>query len=165
MYLASYERGNALSIWFFINFTVILFASWKISTGYIGIHVVIGAIGLIFVFYNWSRHAVYSTIRSNISRKRKIKYAKLTRSVRKYHQWVGVFSLLIILFHAIFVMYYYNFHFNNLKMISGIGAIAMLMGVVITGFRRKWKKTHRRHKVHLGFGFGLFALVLSHLIL
>jgi len=154
-----------LSFWFLINMVVLLFAIWKMMTSYMGIHIILGAIGFLFVLYNWTRHAVYSTIRSNISRKRKIKYAKLTKRVRKYHQWVGIFALLFICFHGLLVLYYYNFHLNNVKILSGLGAVTMLTGLVITGFRRKWRKIRHRHIIHLSFGYATFTFVLIHLIL
>lgn len=153
-----------MSKWFFINLAVLLFATWKVTTGYVGLHVIIGAMGLLLVLYNWTRHAVYSTIRSNINRERKIKFAKMTKSVRKYHQWVGTYSLLFILFHGLFALYQYNFHLNNFKVISGLIAMIILAGVVITGWRRKWKKTRHQHIIHLSFGFGMFAFILIHLI-
>src|SRR5690625_549575 len=73
-------------------------------------------------------------------------------------------SLLSYHIHALFVMYRYNFQLNNLKMISGLVAMAMLSGVIITGWMRKWKKTRLRHLIHLSFGFGTFTFVLLHLI-
>lgn len=73
--------------WFFINLAVLVYALTKIIMTYSGVHMVLGGLGLCLILYNWTRHAVFSTIRSkNISRKRKITYANLSKKVLPIHK-------------------------------------------------------------------------------
>lgn len=159
------ERVIDLSKWFFINFFVLLFAFWKILSGVVAIHIYIATIGLLCIFHNWTRHAVYATIRSDIPRKKKIKFAKLTKKVRKYHQLVGTSALVIIIVHACFALYYYRFFISHSKAASGMMALLLLACVVLTGYRRKWKKTRKRQTIHLMFGYAMFIFVVLHLLL
>lgn len=154
-----------MSFWFFINFCVLLFAIWKISTGYIGIHIVFGGLGLLFVLYNWTRHAVFSTIRSNISRQRKIKYAQFSKRVLPIHKWTGSTALILIIIHAGLVIHRFGFQLENWKMISGVLAGSTLVAVVLFGWLRWYHTTLRRRYIHLTLAFCLFGLVLMHLVL
>ncbi|MBO1001608.1 hypothetical protein [Pseudogracilibacillus auburnensis] len=153
-----------MSKWFFINLAVFIFALWKMSTDHLGVHILFGGFGLLFVLYNWTRHAVFSTIRSNISRKRKIKYAKLSKKVLPIHKWTGTTALILILFHIFFVIHYFGFQVTNVKMVSGLLAVITLSLVVITGWMRFIKTTYKRRMIHLTLGFCLFTFVLLHLI-
>lgn len=154
-----------MSIWFLINLIVILFAFWKISTGYVGLPVIFGGLGLMFVLYNWTRHAVFSTIRSNISRTRKIKYATISKKLLPLHKYTGTTALILLVVHAILIIRAYGFSFFNLKMLSGLVTIIVLTLVVITGWLRYIRTTYRRRMVHLILGFCLFGLLLLHVIL
>ncbi len=154
-----------MSKWFFINILVLLFAVWKISTSYFGIHILFGGLGLLFILYNWTRHAVFSTIRSNISRQRKIKYAQFSKRVLPFHKWTGSIALVLISFHGFFVIQAYGIPFTNWKIVSGLFASFILVGVVLFGWLRWYHTTLRRRYIHLTLAFCLFGLVLLHLVL
>jgi len=158
------KKVNILSKWFFINLGVLLFALWKISTGHVGIHILFGALGLFFFLYNWTRHAVFSTIRSNISRKRKIKYANLSKKVLPIHKYTGSAALIFIIVHASLVLSLFGFELTNFKLLSGLLAGITLLLLVITGWIRWLKTTYTIRVIHLSLGFTLFALVLLHII-
>ena len=153
-----------MSIWFFVNLFVLVFAIWKISTGYIGVHIIFGGLGLLFVLFNWTRHAVFSTIRSNIRRERKIKYANLSKRVLPFHKWTGSTALALIVVHALFV-WKIGFDLSSWKALSGIAAGVMLFLVVLFGWLRWYRTTVLRRYIHLTLAFCLFALILIHLVL
>jgi len=154
-----------MSKWFFINICLLLFVLWKISTGHIGIHIVFGALGLFFFLYNWTRHAVFSTIRSDISRERKIKYANLSKKVLPFHKYTGTAALLFIIVHASIVLSLFGFQIHNGKLMSGILAGITLAILVLTGWIRWWRTTYKIRLIHWGLGFALFVLVLLHVII
>lgn len=154
-----------VSIWFFVNAFVLLFALWKIFSSYIGIHIIFGGLGLLFVLYNWTRHAVFSTIRSDISRKRKIKYANLSKFVLPFHKWTGSTALLLILIHGTLVLQHFDLQWTNWKVITGMIAGIVLICVVGFGWLRWYRTTVKRRYIHLILGYCLFALVLLHLVL
>lgn|SRR5690625_1202544 len=153
-----------MSKWFFINFAVLLFALWKITTGHIGIHIIFGGLGLMLILYNWTRHAVFSTIRSNISRNRKIKYATISKRLLPLHKYTGTTALFLTLIHAALVVYYFGWQGTNMKMITGLLTVIILTLVVIVGWMRFIRTTYKRRMTHLILGFCLFGSVLLHLI-
>lgn len=153
-----------MSIWFFINAIIFIFVIWKVS-GHIAIQSLVGLIGLTLILYNWTRHAVFSTIRSNISRERKIKFAQLSKKLLPIHKWTGTSALIFIIIHATIVFYFFGFSTSNLKMISGMLAIVALFGVVIFGWLRHIRTTVLRRYIHWGFAYTLIFLVIWHVIL
>src|SRR5690606_41679687 len=77
-------------------------------------------------------HAMFSTIRSNISRKRKIKFANISKTLLPLHKWTGTSALLFVLLHFVLIFYFFGF-VPNTKMISGLLALFTLIGVVAFG--------------------------------
>src|SRR5690625_7817808 len=76
--------------WFYFNLLLILFVLYKVIFGSHLLVSFIGGLGLLFVLFNWTRHAMFSTIRSDIPRIKKIKYAKLSKRVLPIHKWTGM---------------------------------------------------------------------------
>ena len=153
-----------VSIWFFINAFVLIFALWKVLSSYLGVHIVFGALGLLFVLYNWTRHAVFSTIRSNISRRRKIKFANLSKFVLPFHKWTGSTALILIIIHGTLVFQRFSFEWSNWKIISGLVAGSILVAVVGFGWLRWYRTTVNRRYIHLILGYCLFVLIVVHLV-
>lgn len=152
-----------MSIWFFINLAVVLFTVWKVSTGYLSLPIVFGVLGLLFVLYNWTRHAVFSTIRSNITRQRKIKYAQFSKKVLPLHKYTGSLALLLIMIHGVLVLRSFGFSLENWKILSGLVAGTTLTAVVFFGWLRWYRTTVKRRYIHLILAFCLFGFVLLHL--
>lgn len=155
-----------LNRWFFINFFVLVFAIWKISHEDLRLTILFGGLGLLFILYNWTRHAVFSTLRSKrVPRARKIKFAKLSKRLLPFHKWTGTTALILILAHFSFVFHRYGFSLQNTKMLSGGFALIILILMVTTGWIRFFKTTYFIRMVHLTLGFCLFISVVIHLIL
>lgn len=155
-----------MSIWFLINLLLFIFVIVKIATGHIAMHTIIGGIGVVLILYNWTRHAVFATIRSKkVARKRKIKFARLSKKLNRIHKWTGSTALIVILIHAAIVMHYFGFQANNVKMLSGLFAVFILAGVVIFGWLRFIRTTVARRYIHWGLAFALIFLVVVHLVL
>lgn len=155
-----------MSIWFVINLFILLFAIWKITSGdYINLPIIFGGLGLLFILYNWTRHAFFSSIRSNISRDLKIKLATISKKVLPFHKWTGTLSLILIVLHFCFVVYNYGFTLQSSKMLSGLLAIIALFLMVTTGWIRFFKTTYHIRLVHLISGFYLIISVFIHLVL
>lgn len=157
--------GDDMSKWFFINIIVFLYALGKIILGYHGAHVTVGAIGLTLVLYNWMRHAVFSTIRSDLPRQQKIVYARLSKKLLPIHKWTGTSALGFIFIHAVLVIKTFGFPLTYVKMWSGFLSGIVLALVVITGWLRWYKTTVKRRKIHWVLGFILFASICVHIIL
>jgi len=157
--------GDNMSKWFYINFIVIIIVIWKFSTSSINIIHILGIIGFALFMFNWMRHAMFSTIRSKIPRKKKIIYAKFSKRAMPIHRWTGTIALVIIIFHAHAVIKFYGFQPDNYKMTFGLMALIMMIFTVILGWLRQLRTTVRRRILHLSFAFTLFYIVIIHIIL
>lgn len=121
-------------------------------------------IGLLFFLYNWTRHAMFSTIRAkNVPRKRKIMLAQLSKRVVFIHRWTGTSALVFIIIHFIFVVKLYGFNIYHIKFITGLLASITLLALVITGWLRLFKASTFKRFLHLYLGLNLFFLIMIHL--
>ncbi|GAB3794278.1 hypothetical protein [Virgibacillus kimchii] len=155
--------------WFYINLFVLILAFWNVLTHFsfpnLRLHISLGMLGLMLILFNWTRHAMYSTIRNSHDRKKKIKIAQLIKKDMPFHRWTGTAALFVVLFHASTVIQQLGFHWGNWKMISGLFAVIVLASVVITGWMRRFKPTGKKRMAHLRLGIVLIFLILLHLIL
>lgn len=154
-----------MSLWFLLNLIVLIILLTKIVANDQLLHIIIGGIGYILFLFNWTRHAVFSTLRSNLDRRKKIKFANLSKKVYPFHRWIGTTALMMILLHAILVVQRYGFHLNHSKMLTGICALIILICLVITGWMRLFRPSFKKRIAHLWLGLTLFFVALSHLLI
>src|SRR5699024_8088660 len=137
-----------MSKWFFINTMIFILVIWKVTSGQVTSHRIIGGLGMLFILYNWTRHAVFSTIRSNISRERKIKFAQLSKKALPFHKWTGTSALILILLHLGLVLGYFPLQIHNPKIVTGIIALFILINLVLFGWLRHIRTTVKRRYIH-----------------
>ncbi|WP_106497928.1 DUF6529 family protein [Lentibacillus sp. Marseille-P4043] len=155
--------------WFYFNFLLFIAAIWQVVrvsplTG-IKTHIFLGLLGLLFFLFNWTRHAVFSTIRNTPKRETKIKLANLSKRIVPYHRWTGTTALIIIIIHASLVIQRYELHLSWPKMAVGSVAGILLIGMVTTGWLRLFRPSIRKRKLHLYVGMSLFFIIFVHLLL
>ncbi len=151
--------------WFYFNFLLMIFAIWKIATSSLFLHIIFGSLGLLFILFNWTRHAVFSTLRSPISRQKKIKFAKLSKRILPFHKWIGTTALAMIIIHATLVISKFGLDLTNPKMLIGLVAGFTLSCIVLTGWMRLFKPSIRKRLAHLWLGLSMFFIIILHLIL
>ena len=153
--------------WFYFNFCLFLVGIWNISQhdSFPTLHVWIGFLALVLFLSNWTRHAMFSTLRSSIDRKRKIKYANMSKRILPFHKWIGTTALLVVIIHFIFIMRVFSFQLTNLKMMSGLIALVALSLMALSGWLRLYWPTPFKRMTHLRVGLSLFFLILAHLLL
>lgn len=158
-----------MSKWFIFNFVLFLILLWKVSEHFsfpsLGTHIIFGLLGAMLFLYNWTRNAVFETIRNVPKRETKIKLAKFSKRVVYIHRWTGNFALVAILLHASLVIGHYGFSVQNPKMVVGLLAVLVLAFQVLTGWLRLYKPTIRLRYFHLYTGMTLFFLILIHILL
>ncbi|HLS23536.1 MAG TPA: hypothetical protein VK037_06420 [Pseudogracilibacillus sp.] len=154
-----------MSVWFIVNFIIFLFVVIKVSEGNLMPHTIVGGLGMLFILYNWTRHAVFTTIRSSIPRERKIIFAKLSKKVLPLHKWTGTSALIIICIHFILVLRYFPFELQNIKMITGLIALTCLIGVVIFGWLRHFRTTVARRYIHWTFAYLVILSTVIHIFM
>ncbi|WP_047985963.1 hypothetical protein [Ornithinibacillus californiensis] len=158
-----------MSKWFVFNFVLLIFLTWKVvnyhSFPFMQVHIWFGVIGVLLYIYNWTRNAVFETIRNVPSRKTKVRLARFSKKVVTVHRWTGNIALIVVLFHGFLILNRYGFNFSNPKMVVGLLALLTLTFQVMTGWLRLYKPTIKLRYVHLYTGMSLFFLVLLHIIL
>ncbi|WP_373894853.1 hypothetical protein ACUL41_16755 [Virgibacillus natechei] len=151
--------------WFYLNILILILAIHNVAgSSSFGLHILFGLLGLFFILFNWTRHAVFSTIRSSPDRSTKINLANLSKKIMPFHRWIGTTSLLIIILHASFVIFHYGFYWKNFKMVSGLLTGIILIGMVATGWMRLIKPSGRLRRFHLRLGMLLFFFIVLHMI-
>lgn len=158
-----------MSIWFLLNGALLIWALWNViesltvqSTYY---HISLGFIGFSFFIFNWTRNAVFATIRNADDRQTKIKLAKFSKKIMPYHRWTGTLSIIFILLHGISILHLYNFDITNMKILTGLLAGSTMLLLVLSG----WYSLLIRHdlmtrNLHRWLGLSLFILTALHLI-
>ena len=157
-----------MSIWFLLNGALLIWALWNVieslavhTTYY---HFLFGFTGFIFFIFNWTRNAVFATIRNTKARQKKIRLAQFSKKIMPYHRWTGTLSIIFIVLHATAVLYLYNFDLTNMKILTGLLAALTMLALVLSG----WYSLLIRHdlmtrNLHRRLGLSLFILVALHL--
>ncbi|MHA6251762.1 hypothetical protein [Oceanobacillus sp. CAU 1775] len=156
-----------MSIWLYINILLFLIVLLSIDYSFIDLplHIILGLVGLFLVLFNWTRHAVFSTIRQTEKRSKKIRLAKISKKIYPFHRYVGTISLLFIIAHAWVIFDTYGFQPSSWKMLSGIAASFVLLTMVISGWLRLYLPSGRKRRIHLYTGFTLFFFIVIHTVL
>lgn len=75
-----------MSIWFLLNGLLLIWAIWNVASGVAVhtsyIHILLGFTGFLFFIFNWTRNAVFSTIRNIENRQTKIRLATMSKRIR-----------------------------------------------------------------------------------
>ncbi|HEX6595054.1 MAG TPA: hypothetical protein VF095_10830 [Bacillota bacterium] len=155
--------------WFYFNALLLILAMWNLINHHsfpnLPVHIIIGFIGLLFILFNWTRHAVFSTIRSHRDRQTKIKYANLSKKVIPFHRWTGTTAFIVIFIHAGLVVQLYGWQWDHFKMVSGLLAIILLTTMVITGWLRLYWPSVPKRMAHLYGGLFMFFAMIAHFLL
>ena len=162
-------RRVIMSKWFYFNIILLILSVWQVVNHFsfpaLSIPILFGLIGFLLFLFNWTRNAVFSTIRNTPDRKMKIKFVNISKRVMPFHRWTGTLALVFIVLHAISILHLYGFSFHNSKMVAGLLALLNLILMVITGWWRLIKPTGKLRRTHLRLGIALFFLIAIHLLL
>lgn len=150
--------------WIYINILILIYAITLVSYSFHGYAQVLGLLGLFIILYNWSRHAIFSMIRSNIPRTQKIKYAQLSKKVLPYHKWTGSLAWLIIFIHGVFVIQNYGWWIQSPKFLLGLIAFLILSLQVFSGWLRWYRTTVKRRYLHWINAFVLIFVIVLHML-
>ncbi|MUV38907.1 hypothetical protein JNUCC1_02779 [Lentibacillus sp. JNUCC-1] len=152
--------------WFLINGAAVGVLVWALLTANsYGWHTLFGGLGALLIFYNWTRHAVFTTIRESPSRQQKIRFANLSKKVIPYHRWTGTTAVIIVLFHGWLVIERYGFYWQYPKFTIGLIAGLTIIAVATFGWLRLYWPSRKKRMFHLYLAMALFFLVVLHLVL
>src|SRR5699024_9135854 len=142
--------------WFYFNLLLILFVLYKVLFGLHCLVSFIGGLGVVFVLFNWTRHAMFSIFGSDFGRVKLMKYAKLSNRVLPIHKWTGMSAFIILIYHAYLAIDLYGFNLGITKVFSGLFGLIILTGIVIFGWLRWFKASYIKRMIHLWLGLLLF---------
>ncbi|MDY0406107.1 hypothetical protein P5G51_012520 [Virgibacillus sp. 179-BFC.A HS] len=158
-----------MSKWFYLNGFLLLVAIWKLIEhaiySSIQLPVWLGLAGLLFFLFNWTRQAVFSTIRNHPKRKVKVRLAQLSKKVVPFHRYTGTAALILIIFHAFLMLQRYGFALQTPKILIGLLAGITLVFMVLSGWLRLFWPSVKKRYLHIYLGMTLFVLICIHVIL
>ncbi|WP_217589663.1 hypothetical protein [Lentibacillus saliphilus] len=152
--------------WFMINGIAILVSVWALFTvNDLGLRHAVGGLGVALILFNWTRHAVFTTIRENKSREVKIRFAQLSKKVLPFHRWIGTSAVVVVWLHAWLVIDRYGFYWAHPKFLVGFITGSLLLGVATFGWLRLYWPSGKKRMLHLYLAMTMFCLMIVHLIL
>lgn len=156
--------------WLLVNIlTIFLIIGWSFYQGadsyYILSAKVISQVAFLLFLVNVNMYFVLLLIRKGKDRNVKIKLAKITKLMMKFHVAIAVTAGVLILLHAIMMI---NIHFEqlkNLKIASGALAFLVLIILLFSGLLRKLKASGFRRKFHYTMAFIFFGFMIIHIFI
>jgi hypothetical protein len=128
---------------------------------------VLAQIAVILFLININMYFIFFVIRKTTLRKVKIRLAKVSRVIMKWHIKVAVLATTVIIGHAFINLYEIGpvIGYGELKLVSGYLAITLLSVTLVAGYLRHKKATGFRRKFHLVTAMTFLAAFLLHMFI
>ena len=156
--------------WLIINIvTVLLIVSWSLYQGYETNFILIGKMvaqaAFFLVLINVNMYFVFLLIRKSKIRNVKVKLAKISKRMMRYHIPIAITASILVLFHASMMIYARLENLWDITIISGIVTICILILLLFSGLLRRWKATGKRRRFHFIMAFIFFGFMIIHIFL
>jgi len=156
--------------WLTVNIiTVIMIVLWSLYRGYDTNVILIGKLiaqaAFILFLVNVNMYFVFLFIRKSKNRNAKIKLAKISKRMMKYHISIALSATLLIVIHAGVMIVSHSDILWQSKTASGIAAITILPILLFSGLLRRWKASGKRRKFHYTMAFIFIAFVFFHIFI
>ncbi|MGN7398546.1 hypothetical protein ACTHO0_01730 [Cytobacillus praedii] len=156
--------------WLTINLiTVITIIFWSLYQGYDSNYILIGKMiaqaAFILFLINVNMYFVFLLIRKSKVRNVKVKLAKISKRMMKYHIPIAVSAASLIIVHAVIM---FSAHFDHLwitKTTSGMFTMCLMLLLMYSGLLRRWKATGKRRKFHYVMAFLFLGFVFIHIFI
>jgi hypothetical protein len=122
---------------------------------------------MILFLVNINMYFVFLVIRKSSVRQVKIRLAKFSRIMMKWHIPIAITATTIIVGHAAINLYEIAplIGYGNLKLVSGYLAIAVLSLTLTAGYLRHKKASGFRRKFHLITAMAFFLVFFIHMFI
>ncbi len=162
--------SKMIARWLTINIlTVFIILFWSLYQGYDSNYILIGKIAaqaaFVLFLFNINMYFVFLLIRKSKIRNIKVKLAKVSKRMMKYHIPIAITASLLILFHAAMMIYSRWEHLWEVKIISGAVTTCILIVLLFSGLLRRWKASGKRRRFHYIMAFVFFGFVIFHIFL
>ncbi|MCL6571387.1 MAG: hypothetical protein K6T88_06825 [Bacillus sp. (in: Bacteria)] len=122
-------------------------------------------IAIILFFININMYFTFLVIRKTSIRKVKIRLAKFSRHLMKWHIKIALLGATVIIGHALINLYELGpmIGYNHLKLLSGYLALSLLFLTLFAGYLRHKKASGFRRKFHLLSAMSFLGAFLLHM--
>jgi hypothetical protein len=124
-------------------------------------------IAMVLFLININMYFIFLVIRKTSVRQVKIRLAKFSRVMMKWHISIAITATTIIIGHAVINLYKIApvIGFDNLKIISGYLAVSFLFLTLAAGYLRHKKSSGLRRTFHLTTAMIFFLVFLVHMFI
>ncbi|MDQ6595645.1 hypothetical protein E2K98_22340 [Bacillus salipaludis] len=158
-------------LWLIVNTALVVILTvyiWIISphdSSSVVLAQLLAQIAVIFFIVNVNMYFIFLVIRNTSQRNVKIRLAKFSRALMKWHIKIGVSATILILAHALINLSKVGplVGYTHVKFVSGYLAILMLSVTLFAGYLRYKKSSGFRRKFHLTSAMILLAAFLIHI--
>lgn len=168
-----FERGIILyyKLWTLVNFALVLISIiyiWILrphENSLIVFSQFLAQIAIILFFVNINMYFIFLVIRKTSVRNVKVRLAKFSRQMMKFHIPIALLGTTIIIFHAAINVKEFGpvVGYGHLKLISGFLAFLLLVFTLFAGYLRHLKASGFRRKFHLLLAMIFLAAILLHM--
>jgi hypothetical protein len=127
----------------------------------------LGQAAILLFFININMYFIFLVIRKTSLRNVKIRLAKFSRQMMKFHIPIALLGTILILGHAGINLKVLGpiFGYTHLKLVSGYFSFLFLLIVLYAGYLRHLKASGFRRKFHLVSAMVFFAMFLLHMFM
>lgn len=156
--------------WLTVNIiTVCIIVFWGIYKGYESNIILVGKIlaqaAFVLFLINVNMYFVFLLIRKSKIRNVKVKLAKISKRMMKYHIPIAITASMLIISHAAIMIYVHYDHLWKVKITSGVITIGVLAVLIHSGLLRRWKASGKRRRFHYTMAFVFFVTILIHIFI
>jgi hypothetical protein len=156
--------------WLLVNaLTIVLIIGWSFFQGFTSYYMlsakIISQISFVLFLVNVNMYFVLLLIRKGKDRLVKIKLAKISKQMMKFHVPIAVTGVVLIVIHGSMMLTKHFQKLQNLKIVSGSIATLVLMVLLFSGGLRKLKASGFRRKFHYKMAFIFFGFMIVHIFI
>ena len=160
-------------LWIAVNSNLIVFSFIYIwffrphDSNLVVIAQFLAQMAVILFLVNINMYFIFLVIRKSPVRQVKIRLAKFSRVMMKWHISIAVTATTIIIGHAVINLYEIApvVGFGDLKLVSGYLTISILILTLSAGYLRHKKSSGFRRKFHLTTAMVFFLVFLIHMFI
>lgn len=156
--------------WLLVNtITICLIVGWSFYQGYSSYYIlsakIFSQVAFVLFLVNVNMYFVLLLIRKGKDRNVKIKLAKISKKMMKYHVAIAVTAVVLIVLHGGMMISVQVHQLQNPKIVSGSVAFLVLATLLFSGMLRKLKASGFRRKFHYRMAFIFFAFIFIHIFI
>lgn len=160
-------------IWMYVNIAFVMISIiyiWLFSSHenfWIVLSQFLAQAAILLFFINVNMYFIFLVIRKTSIRKVKVRLAKFSRQMMKFHIPIALLGATIIAGHAVINLKEFGplLGYTHLKLLTGYLSLLLLTITLYAGYLRHKKASGFRRRFHLLFAMVFFAAFLLHMFI